>query len=374
MIGGSGDWFDVQDTTIMMDNYACIDASKKARSICKTFCTGRVQFNGRGLVHQLPWPEKESSKIIENESHNYRMGAVTGFESALKNVARRSTGRVLTDIVLPSGFLEGGSVYASADGNSVTFSSPQNNHTKHILLGNKRKAQVSVDNLPDINCPPDPTNGNNSSVVRNMAVDLSKLEQRIVSEEGSIGIAFAVIFVKAILKGGAVKHLVPTGRNGEAGEENESEHSSSCVRTAYVRPNHVSHCEALLPSNDQLSTLLARFFKLRSCWGDAAAVVYRSNCSTHCDSTASEARKVTSPNGVSNGCSASITSSSDVLHEAHSSQRQHQLQQQLDADLDIARRIHTHLLGSQDFIWPRLTEAAASINRLRGATFATEEI
>lgn len=56
VIGGSGDWLDVQDTTIMMDNYKCLDGTKRALSISKTFCTGRVQYNGRGLVHQLPWP------------------------------------------------------------------------------------------------------------------------------------------------------------------------------------------------------------------------------------------------------------------------------------------------------------------------------
>jgi hypothetical protein len=55
VIGGNGDWFDVQDTTIMMDNYECIDVTKKVSSISKTFCTGRVQFNGQGLVHQLSW-------------------------------------------------------------------------------------------------------------------------------------------------------------------------------------------------------------------------------------------------------------------------------------------------------------------------------
>jgi hypothetical protein len=54
VIGGCGDWFDVQDVTVMMDNYRCLDMSKKARSISKTFCTGRVEFNGRGLVHQVP--------------------------------------------------------------------------------------------------------------------------------------------------------------------------------------------------------------------------------------------------------------------------------------------------------------------------------
>jgi hypothetical protein len=55
VVGGSGDWFDVQDTTIMMDNYVCLDVTSRVRSISKTFCTGRVQFNGQGLVHQLPW-------------------------------------------------------------------------------------------------------------------------------------------------------------------------------------------------------------------------------------------------------------------------------------------------------------------------------
>jgi len=29
----------------------------RVRSISKTFCTGRVQFNGQGLVHQLQWEE-----------------------------------------------------------------------------------------------------------------------------------------------------------------------------------------------------------------------------------------------------------------------------------------------------------------------------
>lgn len=55
VVGGSGDWFDVQDTTIMMDNYECLDVTKRVVSISKTFCTGRVQYNGQGLVHQLSW-------------------------------------------------------------------------------------------------------------------------------------------------------------------------------------------------------------------------------------------------------------------------------------------------------------------------------
>jgi hypothetical protein len=53
--GGNGDWFDVLDACLLLDNYECIDATKRAKSISKTFCTGRVQYNGRGLVHQLHW-------------------------------------------------------------------------------------------------------------------------------------------------------------------------------------------------------------------------------------------------------------------------------------------------------------------------------
>lgn len=53
--GGCGDWLDVQDTCLLLDNYACTDATQRARSISKTFCTGRVQYNGQGLVHQLRW-------------------------------------------------------------------------------------------------------------------------------------------------------------------------------------------------------------------------------------------------------------------------------------------------------------------------------
>jgi predicted ABC-class ATPase len=85
VIGGCGDWFDVQDTTIIMDNYRCEDATKKARSICKTFCTGRVQYNGRGLVHQLPWPAHESSNEV----------------------------RTLKNVQLPEGFMNSGTVTQS---------------------------------------------------------------------------------------------------------------------------------------------------------------------------------------------------------------------------------------------------------------------
>lgn len=57
VIGGCGDWFDVHDTVLLLDDYKCLDATKRAHSISKMYCNGRVEYNGRGLVHRLPWPK-----------------------------------------------------------------------------------------------------------------------------------------------------------------------------------------------------------------------------------------------------------------------------------------------------------------------------
>lgn len=56
VVGGSGDWFDVQNSTLLMDNYECVDATARARRISKAFCSGHIQYNGQGVVHQLSWP------------------------------------------------------------------------------------------------------------------------------------------------------------------------------------------------------------------------------------------------------------------------------------------------------------------------------
>lgn len=73
VVGGSGDWFDVQSTTLLMDNYECIDATARARRISKAFCSGHIQYNGQGVVHQLPWPgpgtEAPVTALREREEH-----------------------------------------------------------------------------------------------------------------------------------------------------------------------------------------------------------------------------------------------------------------------------------------------------------------
>jgi hypothetical protein len=45
----------------------------KSISIRKSFCTGRVQFNGKGLVHQLEWPDNNNIKrysIVLRDKNN----------------------------------------------------------------------------------------------------------------------------------------------------------------------------------------------------------------------------------------------------------------------------------------------------------------
>jgi len=124
VIGGCGDWFDVHDTAIMLDNYKCVDVTKRAMGISKTFCTGRVQYNGRGLVHRLPWPRPVPSRYPDLQSL---------FDSTI--------GRV-----------------------SVT-----NNGGFGILFGNS------------------------------LSIDLSKFEQRIPLESGSLGIAMGIRWISNLL-------------------------------------------------------------------------------------------------------------------------------------------------------------------------------
>eukprot|EP01038_Epipyxis_sp_PR26KG_P008433 gene8433-11410_t len=78
VVGGNGDWLDVQTTALKMENYICFDVTKKADSISKAFCTGRIQYNGKGLVHQLAWPHINEVPIINlnrkvENNNNFKM-------------------------------------------------------------------------------------------------------------------------------------------------------------------------------------------------------------------------------------------------------------------------------------------------------------
>jgi hypothetical protein len=60
VVGGVGDWLDVPDHVLLLDKYACSDATAKAKSVSRQFSHGHVQYAGRGLVHRLPWPSTGS--------------------------------------------------------------------------------------------------------------------------------------------------------------------------------------------------------------------------------------------------------------------------------------------------------------------------
>ena len=55
VVGGCGEWFDVHTTCLLMDEYQLEDVTRRAHSISKSYCTGRVQFGGRGLVHRYDY-------------------------------------------------------------------------------------------------------------------------------------------------------------------------------------------------------------------------------------------------------------------------------------------------------------------------------
>lgn len=60
VIGGAGDYLDVADHVIMMDEYKPVDASKEAKNICKKYPALRVPERGKGfrdLEPRVPFPE-----------------------------------------------------------------------------------------------------------------------------------------------------------------------------------------------------------------------------------------------------------------------------------------------------------------------------
>lgn len=94
VVGGSGDWFDVQDTTLQLDDYACRDVTRRVLQISKTFCTGRVEYNGRGLVHQLPWTHEAPTPAAQRRFDIAQL-AVSGLGSDAAAVRASEDGQVL---------------------------------------------------------------------------------------------------------------------------------------------------------------------------------------------------------------------------------------------------------------------------------------
>lgn len=69
VVGGVGDWLDVADAVVLMQDYVAFDGLKKARSVSYQFSYGHVQYAGRGVVHRLPWEisAKKEKNAMEEE-------------------------------------------------------------------------------------------------------------------------------------------------------------------------------------------------------------------------------------------------------------------------------------------------------------------
>ena len=346
VIGGCGDWFDVQDTTIIMDNYRCEDATKKARSICKTFCTGRVQYNGRGLVHQLPWPEHENKNQV----------------------------RTLKKIQLPDGFLSSGSVIAAEDGHSVSFYSKVTPHD-NTRISFIRRTEGPIDDDDDEKnfCRSHTTDKDKASLERKMTVDLSRIEQMIPSKEGALGMALAMLFVNLVIEEQVISRITgasvsPCNEMGDTGHHVTEGIISECVTEVVTSKRKlcrlltddmkVASRKAILVRDnreDKLHSLLVRFDNLRDHWGCVSSDEMSSGSSI--TSSSSEQQR-------DNGMCANIE-----YEDSRTVKISNSKQPQYKSDLILARLIHDQIMNHQDFTWPRLNEAAACINRFRLTSF-----
>ena len=347
----------------MMDNYNCLDVSKKARSICKTFCTGRVQFNGKGLVHQLSWPDSS----IEGQSQD-NIDSLIHDSNCIIDKKKKSlnVGRVLSHIQLPCNLENGGSITASEDGNSITFHSSPTVPSDYSalndndILGSKRRYDGNFHdpvNFIKSDCPRR-SNGLLESdldeyminytprMVKSLTLDLSKLEQRIMSREGALGIALAVCFVSTVLP----SHI--------------DDQTNKCDRS--------------------LHNLLKRFDRVRS-WKKSSMQSDQINQAPTATMTSS-----TSTDSIQRAIENDL-SVRDINHTQHSKEMMtgesadlgiqvHEvpiktdygmlsIEHQVASDFQTVQLIWRTLMVQRDFAWPRMYEAAAAINRMRGTQF-----
>ena len=329
----------MQDTTIMMDNYHCLDVSKKARSICKTFCTGRVQFNGKGLVHQLPWPSpgERDHEIQSSTSH----------------VPHK---RMLSYMELPCSLEEGGHVTASEDGHSIIFrplqsrSSSSSDARNGSTVGIKRKNTARADDMKRTDNETGNQYSHNDTCI---TIDLSRVEQRIATKEGALGIALAVCFVSIVLN------------------------SEYVDNTEESVPNDFNY-------GVELSVVLGRFDNLRKHWRNTVVhdITRKGGGLRSSDSTDSIQRAVREECYLREECSLQdITSRTNterlgdeefpvVTGTVMEDNNKYTDSHKIESDLQLIYSVHEVMMGRQDFLWPSMFEAAAAVNRLRGTKFS----
>lgn len=94
VVGGVGDWLDVADAVVLMQDYVAYDGLQKARSVSYQFSYGHVQYAGRGVVHRLPWEVKDT--LAQKETSSTEEDATTTV-STLSPFRRRPDTQCVTN-------------------------------------------------------------------------------------------------------------------------------------------------------------------------------------------------------------------------------------------------------------------------------------
>lgn len=212
VIGGAGDWFDVQNCTVLMDNYQALDRTSRANSISKSFCTGRVQYNGRGLVHQLPWELNADSECTVVPTRY---------------------------LVLASVMKTLGVSLASADKSELDSTvTPQSEHIIHVGANVLHHSVAGIRSAPD-----------GRRLLLSMAgasdleVEFSPLDQHICTRAGVLaaGCALVYLLLRACLMHSDASHGVVSIDTLSKAYDDLSYHQSSDALSAHV----LGLCEGL---------------------------------------------------------------------------------------------------------------------------------
>ncbi|UNC92897.1 ABC-ATPase domain-containing protein [Candidatus Contubernalis alkaliaceticus] len=114
VLGGSGDYFDVADRVIMMDQYQARDVTSKAREITEQYRTERIEEGGGEfgqIIHRIPLKKgldptrKGKTKISARGLYSLQFGRQEIDLSLVEQLVQASQTRAIGDIMLFCGHL-----------------------------------------------------------------------------------------------------------------------------------------------------------------------------------------------------------------------------------------------------------------------------
>jgi hypothetical protein len=171
-----------------MDNYQAQDVTKRANSISRSFCNGRVQYNGRGLVHQLTWPVSPDNNTPTTPTQP-RYVNVSSLKK-LFNIYQSSSAEsaAAADFVLP---LDGCDSSLHCKVTSVSWSSDYKRvhfHVNPSCISSTFKTVATAVSIMD-----------NDNADEDILVDLTACDQIIASKESAMFIGFSILYCSLYL-------------------------------------------------------------------------------------------------------------------------------------------------------------------------------